>query len=70
MVGEVIRRVDGRPIGQFLQEEMARPLGADIYLGVPDAALPRVAVLKDGPPAPAEYDARMVGEPAGSQVAQ
>ena len=39
MIGEVIRRVDGRPIGQFLQEEVAQPLGADIYLGVPDAAL-------------------------------
>jgi CubicO group peptidase (beta-lactamase class C family) len=26
-------------------------------------------VLTDGPPAPAEYDARMVGEPAGSHVA-
>ena len=69
MIGEVIRRIDGRPIGQFLQEEVAGPLGADVYLGVPDAALPRVAVLKDGPPAPPEYDARMVGEPAGSQVA-
>jgi CubicO group peptidase (beta-lactamase class C family) len=69
MIGEIIRRVDGRPIGQFLQEEVAGPLGADIYLGVPEPLLPRVAVLKDGPPAPADYDARMVGEPAGSQVA-
>jgi CubicO group peptidase (beta-lactamase class C family) len=69
MLGEVLRRSDGRSIGQFLQEEIAGPLGADVYLGVPDALLPRVAVLKDGPPAPPEYDARMVGEPAGSQVA-
>jgi CubicO group peptidase (beta-lactamase class C family) len=29
-----------------------------------------VAVLKDGPPAPAAYDASMVGEPAGSYVAK
>ena len=71
MVGEVIRRIDGRPIGQFLQEEVSGPLGGiDLYLGVPDAALPRVAVLTDAPPAPPEYDARMVGEPAGSQVAK
>jgi CubicO group peptidase (beta-lactamase class C family) len=69
MVGEVIRRADGRPISQVLREGVAQPLGADIYLGVPDDALSRVAVLKDGPPAPPEYDARMVGEPAGSQVA-
>ena len=38
--------------------------------GVPDSELRRVAVLTDAPPAPADYDARMVGEPAGSQVAK
>lgn len=69
--GEILRRVDGRPIGRFLQEEICKPLGIDgAYLGVPDSELDRVAVLVDAPPAPAEYDARMVGEPAGSYVAQ
>ena len=69
--GEILRRIDGRPIGQFLQEEICRPLGLDnIYLGVPESELHRVAVLKDAPPAPADYDARMVGEPAGSYVAK
>jgi CubicO group peptidase (beta-lactamase class C family) len=70
MVGEVIRRIDGRPIGQFLQEEVCQPLGSiDVFLGVPDEALERVAVLTDAPPPPPEYEARMVGEPAGSKVA-
>lgn len=69
--GEILRRVDGRTIARFLQEEICAPLGIDgAYLGVPDGELDRVAVLTDGPPAPAEYDARMVGEPAGSQVAE
>jgi CubicO group peptidase (beta-lactamase class C family) len=69
--GEILRRVDGRPIGQFLQEEICAPLGIDgAFLGVPDSDLHRVAVLVDAPPAPAEYDARMVGEPAGSRVAE
>ena len=69
--GEILRRVDGRTIAQFLQDEICRPLKIDgIYLGVPDRELHRVAVLTDGPPAPAEYDARMVGEPAGSYVAK
>jgi CubicO group peptidase (beta-lactamase class C family) len=68
--GEILRRVDGRPIGQFLQEEICKPLGINgAYLGVPDSELRRVAVLTDAPPAPADYDARMVGEPAGSHVA-
>jgi CubicO group peptidase (beta-lactamase class C family) len=49
MVGEIIRRVDGRPIGQFVQEEIARPLHAEsLYFGVPDAALPRVATITEG----------------------
>jgi CubicO group peptidase (beta-lactamase class C family) len=69
--GEILRRVDGRTIAQFLQEEICDPLGLDgAYLGVPDSELHRVAVLTDAPPAPAEYDARMVGEPAGSHVAE
>lgn len=69
--GEILRRVDGRAIARFLQEEICTPLGIDgLYLGVPDGELQRVAVLTDAPPAPADYDARMVGEPAGSQVAQ
>ena len=69
--GEILRRVDGRPIGQFLQEEICEPLGINgAYLGVPDSEMHRVAVLTDAPPAPPEYDARMVGEPAGSRVAE
>lgn len=68
--GEILRRIDGRTIGQFLQDEICKPLHADIYLGVPESELHRVAVLKDAPPAPAAYDASMVGEPAGSNVAK
>jgi CubicO group peptidase (beta-lactamase class C family) len=68
--GEILRRVDGRTIGQFLQDEVCKPLKINgLFLGVPDSELRRVAVLTDGPPAPADYDARMVGEPAGSHVA-
>src|ERR1051326_1299776 len=55
MIGEVIRRVDGRSVGQFCKEELAGPLGADVSLGVPDHLLERVAVLKDGPSAPPQY---------------
>ena len=69
--GEILRRVDGRSIGQFLQDEVCKPLKINgIFFGVPDSELHRVAVLKDGPPASAEYDKRMIGEPAGSLVAK
>jgi CubicO group peptidase (beta-lactamase class C family) len=71
IVGEILRRVDGRGIGQFLQEEICKPLGINgAYLGVPDSELKRVAKLTDAPPAPPEYDASLPGEPAGSKVAE
>jgi len=48
LLGEVVRRTDPqrRPFGQFVEEEIARPLGCgDLWLGIPDAAEPRVARL-------------------------
>ena len=36
ILGEVIRRVDGRDLGTFFREEIALPLGVDdVYLGTP-----------------------------------
>ncbi|GAC1533594.1 MAG: serine hydrolase domain-containing protein [Herpetosiphon sp.] len=56
IIGEIIHRVDGRPIAQFAREELCRPLGiADFYLGIPDSVEPRVARLRQAPlPATAE----------------
>lgn len=53
IIGEIIRRVDGRPIAQFAQEELCRPMGfeTDFYLGIPDAMASRVARLRQAPPA-------------------
>ncbi|MEI4509420.1 serine hydrolase domain-containing protein [Sphingopyxis sp. CCNWLW253] len=50
LLGEVVRRTDPkrRPFGQFIREEIAEPLGAtDLWMGIPGAAEPRVAVLDD-----------------------
>ncbi len=33
LVGEVIRRVDGRTVGQYFREEFAAPLGLDAHIG-------------------------------------
>jgi CubicO group peptidase (beta-lactamase class C family) len=43
LVGEVVRRVDGRSLGQVLSEELAGPLGLDVHIGVDDVDLGRVA---------------------------
>jgi len=59
LVGEIVRRTDPakRGIGQFIREEIALPLNApDIYVGLPDSELGRVAKLTNAaPPVPAEY---------------
>lgn len=47
IVGEIIRRVDGRPIARFARDELCRPLGIeDFYLGIPDTVAARVAPLR------------------------
>lgn len=47
IIGEIIHRVDGRPLAQFAREELCQPLGIDdFYLGIPNAAEPRVAPLR------------------------
>ncbi|MEM9562510.1 MAG: serine hydrolase domain-containing protein [Actinomycetota bacterium] len=42
-VGELVRRVSGRSLGRFFAEEVAGPLGADVWIGLPDAEAHRVA---------------------------
>ncbi|SED55787.1 CubicO group peptidase, beta-lactamase class C family [Streptomyces sp. 2231.1] len=42
LTGELVRRVTGRPIGEWIAEEMARPVGADLWLGLPESEHARV----------------------------
>src|SRR6185295_12418110 len=52
IIGELVRRIDGRPIAQFAREELCQPLGIeDFYLGIPDAVEGRVAPLTEAPAA-------------------
>ena len=43
LAAELIRRVDGRRIGQFVAEEIVAPLGIDLWIGLPEAEEPRRA---------------------------
>ncbi len=50
IIGELVRRVDGRSMAQFAREELCQPLDiADFYLGIPDAVENRVAPLRQEP---------------------
>lgn len=43
LLGEVIRRIDGRMLGQFFAEEIAGPLDADFHIGLDPSEFDRVS---------------------------
>ena len=57
IAGEIFRRVDGRSLGTALRQDVAEPLGLDLWIGLPDSEHGRVAQMQR-PPAPPE-----LGEP-------
>jgi CubicO group peptidase (beta-lactamase class C family) len=48
LAGEPLRRVDGRRVGQFVADEIARPLNVPFYIGLPESEDHRVAELIEG----------------------
>ncbi len=46
LVGEVIRRITGRTVGQFVAQEIAGRVGADFYIGLPSGELERCSDLQ------------------------
>lgn len=54
LVGEVVRRITGRSLGTYFREEIAEPLGADFWIGLPDHEHARVgemsAIPLEAPP--------------------
>lgn len=49
LAGEIVRRVDGRTLGRFFAEEIAGPLGADAWIGLPESEDHRVAEMIAAP---------------------
>lgn len=45
LVGEVVRRISGKSLGTFFQDEIAAPLGLEFWIGLPDEQQVRVAPL-------------------------
>ena len=46
LVGEIVRRVSGRTIGRWFADEVAKPLGIDFHIGLPESEEARVAPLQ------------------------
>jgi CubicO group peptidase (beta-lactamase class C family) len=49
LVSEVVRRVDGRSVARYLADELARPLGLETWIGLPEEHEPRVSRLESAP---------------------
>lgn len=61
LAGEVLRRVDGRSVGQFVRDEIAGPLDAAFHIGLPAPLDPRAARLTEGPRASEWVADRLAG---------
>ena len=52
LIGEVVRRITGRSLKQFVAEEIAGPLGADFQIGAAESDWARIANVVPPPPLP------------------
>ena len=52
LVGELVRRLSGKPLKTFIAEEIAGPLGADFQIGAIEADWDRIAPVTPPPPLP------------------
>ncbi|MFD4561416.1 serine hydrolase domain-containing protein [Streptomyces sp. NPDC058469] len=62
LIGEIVRRITGRSLGDFFAEEVATPLGADFHIGLSADDDHRVAPLI---PPPSLTDEFAAGAPLG-----
>lgn len=75
MIGELVRRITGKSLKQFIADEIAGPLGADFRLGVPEHDWPRTAEVIPPPLLPMDgldpnsvMAKSFVGPPASAKV--
>lgn len=70
LIGEVLRQVSGKTVGQLLQETFSRPLGLDLHIGVPEAEHGRIARISQPAPDPTNTELlgfmqRVMSDPQG-----
>ncbi|MFF0066957.1 serine hydrolase domain-containing protein [Streptomyces sp. NPDC005279] len=67
LVGEIVRRITGRSLGEFFAEEVAKPLGADFHIGLSAEHDRRVAPLIPPPSLTDEYASSAPPGPDGTR---
>jgi CubicO group peptidase (beta-lactamase class C family) len=64
LVGEIVRRISGKTLKQFVAEEIAGPLGADFQIGAAEGDWGRIADVVPPPPLPIDLAALGTDSPA------
>lgn len=64
LIGEVIHRASGKTLTQFVAEEIAGPLGADLQIGARESDWDRIANVIPPPPLPIDLSALDPASPA------
>jgi CubicO group peptidase (beta-lactamase class C family) len=64
LVGEVLRRITGKTLKQFVAEEIAGPLGADFQIGAAESDWARISPVVPPPPLPIDLAALDPASPA------
>jgi CubicO group peptidase (beta-lactamase class C family) len=67
LVDELVRRVDGRTVAQYFHDELAGPLGLDLFMGLPDEACARL--VETVPPAGMQMSLPAIPNPAAFTAA-
>jgi CubicO group peptidase (beta-lactamase class C family) len=57
LIGEVVRRITGTSLKQFIADEIAGPLGADFQIGAAERDWDRIADVVPPPPLPLDFAA-------------
>ena len=60
LLGEVVRRISGKTLKQFVADEIAGPLGADFQIGAAESDWGRIADVVPPPPLP--FDLEVLGK--------
>ncbi|HUL28146.1 MAG TPA: serine hydrolase domain-containing protein, partial [Streptosporangiaceae bacterium] len=64
LVGELVRRISGKTLKQFVAEEITGPLGADFQIGAAESDWGRIANVVPPPPLPFDFEALGPDHPA------
>jgi CubicO group peptidase (beta-lactamase class C family) len=64
LIGEVLRRITGKSLKQFVADEIAGPLGADFQIGAAESDWHRISNVIPPPPLPFDFEALGLDSPA------